>query len=156
MYLPGQEGRPDPESSHVLAPPRGGGDGERRRRGEAPATSRGGGGGGGRARKYYEDPPMRPKRDPTCYVDGVRDVTAGSARDGGDGPRPRRDPAFYGDDDGGGDRDGRHRGHSRDAAAAPCWTVCDDEDGRGGRDGRGRGQSRDAGGPERRRGRDPT
>jgi hypothetical protein len=69
MYIPGQEDKPDPDSSVLMIT-----DG---------ASS---------SRRYMEDPPLKPKRDPTFYGDG------GSSRSYAmeDPPlKPKRDPTMY-------------------------------------------------------------
>ena len=68
MYIPGQEDKPDPDSSDsdVLMIT----DGESRRR------------------YYAEDPPLRPKRDPTMYV-------AGNYASEDPPLKPKRDPTMY-------------------------------------------------------------
>jgi len=66
MYIPGQEGKPDPDTDDVLM-----------------ITN-----GDASSRRYYEDPPLRPKRDPTMYVEG--DYASE------DPPlKPKRDPTMY-------------------------------------------------------------
>eukprot|EP00571_Detonula_confervacea_P016302 CAMPEP_0172300564 /NCGR_PEP_ID=MMETSP1058-20130122/2629_1 /TAXON_ID=83371 /ORGANISM="Detonula confervacea, Strain CCMP 353" /LENGTH=628 /DNA_ID=CAMNT_0013010383 /DNA_START=61 /DNA_END=1947 /DNA_ORIENTATION=+ len=63
MYMPGQEDRPDPASSVRSI-------------------------GSRSSRRYLEDPPLKPKRDPTMYVEGHY---------GAEDPplKPKRDPTMY-------------------------------------------------------------
>lgn len=67
MYAPGQEDLPDP-------------DDEVQNSGRSARSAR--------TRKYKEDPPLRPKRDPTMYFNGADEASG----------RPKRDPTMYVDD----------------------------------------------------------
>merc|ERR1712127_253051 len=72
MYIPGQEDRPDPVSSAE--------------NGESSG------------RYYQEDPPLKPKRDPTMYVDGQQDASMYGEEEyySEDPPlKPKRDPTMY-------------------------------------------------------------
>mmetsp|Transcript_1311 Transcript_1311/g.2340 ORF Transcript_1311/g.2340 Transcript_1311/m.2340 type:complete len:656 (+) Transcript_1311:131-2098(+) len=109
MYVPGQEGKPDPDSSILMIT-----DGESSRRyyaEEAPTKPK-------RDPTMYiqgkyslEDPPLKPKRDPTVYFEGQRDPT--SYVEGQRDPTPyvkgQRDPSMYIDGASVG------QGHARDA-----------------------------------------
>ena len=47
------------------------------------------------SRRYYnthEDPPLKPKRDPTMFVDGQRDVPSRRYMEDGSTTKPKRDP----------------------------------------------------------------
>lgn len=68
MYIPGQERLPDPDNDVFMIQD-----------------------GGGSAR-YKEDPPLKPKRDPTMYFDGGCDVSENPSF------KPKRDPTMYVDD----------------------------------------------------------
>jgi len=79
FYVPGQEDKPDPDSTSIL-------------------MIEGGDDASGR-RYYAEDPPLRPKRDPTMYGDqGMRDPTmyTDGHYSSEDPPlKPKRDPTMY-------------------------------------------------------------
>lgn len=70
MFIPGQEDKPDPEANLTLMITNG----------ESDSSSR---------RYYEEDPPVKPKRDPTMYINGeyMEDPPV----------KPKRDPTMYGD-----------------------------------------------------------
>ena len=72
MYIPGQEDKPDPDSSDVLM-----------------ITD-----GAASTRQYFEDPPVKAKRDPTMYVDGDGDYSASGYKEASN-RKPRRDPTMY-------------------------------------------------------------
>jgi len=74
MYIPGQEGRPDPSSSVY--------SGSNRRDPSSSVYS-------GASRRYYsEDPPLKPKRDPTMYQEGQHSSEEPPSK-------PKRDPTMY-------------------------------------------------------------
>mmetsp|Transcript_3682 Transcript_3682/g.6662 ORF Transcript_3682/g.6662 Transcript_3682/m.6662 type:complete len:659 (-) Transcript_3682:38-2014(-) len=78
MYIPGQEDRPDPDSDTLMLQ-----DGESSRR------------------YYAEDPPLRPKRDPTMYVDGnytLEDPPLKAKRDPTMYVEGQQDPSVYVDE----------------------------------------------------------
>jgi len=64
MYIPGEDHLPDPDTDTLMI--QDGGDGAR----------------------YMEDPPLKPKRDPTMYFDEGYDASEASSR-------PKRDPTMY-------------------------------------------------------------
>jgi len=77
MYIPGQEDKPDPDSSDILMITDG-------------TTS---------TRQYYEDPPLKPKRDPTMYVHGEASERSDYTEELESGHKPRRDPTMYVNDE---------------------------------------------------------
>jgi hypothetical protein len=74
MYIPGQEDKPDPQTLMITQ----GRDptmyipGQEDKR--DPDSESGWFSDGDGSRRYHEDPPLKPKREPTMYIDGHREV----------------------------------------------------------------------------------